>query len=223
VPDRSTPPPSDELLAAIGEMRPVRTRVPLRELALLLLVSLAGGGVWLFMKPMRGDLPFLDRAQLAIMIAAWMGGLLLALAAALIPPRGQVLPDARRAGLVAITVVLGLVGVVLISPQAPGHTLIPAPERQLDRALHCLGFTVGIGAVPLVAVTIALGRLALVGAWRLGLAAGAAAGAIGGLTLALLCPYGGGVHLGGGHGGGVMALAIAGAIVVPLAARLRRR
>jgi hypothetical protein len=206
------PPPGGPLLEAVGSMRPVRTRVPWRTL----LVLLALGLVWpvaAVLHRTRADLPFLPLAWVVLMALAWAGGVVAPLVAALIPRRGEVLPDGARAGRIAavcasLLVLLGLVATV----DAPGKTLIPP---SFPRAWwHCASFGLQVAAPVLIASAVVLRRLHPVGSWRVAAALGAAGGALGGLTLHFICGYGGGLHVGLAHAGAVVLGAGIGAVVL---------
>jgi hypothetical protein len=205
------PPPGGPLLEAVGSMRPVRTRVPARTLLLLLVVGLVAP-VAAVIHRTRPDLPFLPVAWVVVMALAWVGGVVAPLLAALIPRRGQVLPDGARAGRIAalstaLLVLLGLVATV----DAPGRTVIPDfPEGWW----HCVSFGLKIAAPVLLASAVVLRRLHPVGSWRVSAALGAAGGALGGLTLHFICGYGGGLHVGLAHAGAAVLAAGIGAVVL---------
>jgi hypothetical protein len=209
---RPAPPPGDALLAAVGTMRPVRTRVPVRTLLLVLGVGL----VWpvaAVIHRTRADLPFLPLAWVIAMALAWVGGVMAPLVAALIPRRGEVLADGARASRVAavcasLLVLLGLVATV----DAPGKTSYPASF--VHGWWHCASFGLKIAAPVLIVSAVVLRRLHPVGSWRVAAALGAAGGALGGLTLHFICGYGGGLHVGLAHAGGVVLGGVIGAVVL---------
>jgi hypothetical protein len=206
------PPASKTLLEAVSTMRPVRTRVPGRTL----LVVLGVGLIWPVAAVLHGtrpDLPFLPVAWVVLMALAWAAGVVAPLVAALIPRRGEVLPDGARAGRVAaacasLLVLLGLVATV----DVPGKTVIPL---SFGRAWwHCVSFALKVAAPVLIAGALVLRRLHPVGSWRMAAALGAAGGALGGLTLHFICGYGGGLHVGLAHAGSVALGAAIGAVVL---------
>jgi hypothetical protein len=206
------PPPGPALLEAVGGMRPVRPRVPLRTLLIVLAVGLVWPVVAVIHRT-RVDLPFLPLAWVVLMALAWAAGVVAPLVAALLPRRGEVLPDGARAGRVAalcasLLVLLGLVATV----DAPGKTTIPLsfPEAWW----HCASFALKIAAPVLIVSAVVLRRLHPVGSWRVAAALGAAGGALGGLTLHFICSYGGGLHVGLAHAGGVVLGAALGALVL---------
>jgi hypothetical protein len=209
----SAPPPGAALLDAVAKMQPVRTRVPLRTLVLVLAVGL----VWpviAVLRQTRADLPYLPLAWVVTMALVWTAGVVAPLWAAILPRRGEVLADGTRAARMAaacasLLVLLGLVATV-DSPE----TSIPA-----DFAAawwHCASFGLRV-AIPVLAVSaLVLRRLYPAGSWRVAAALGAAGGALGGLTLHFICSYGGGLHVGLAHAGGVVLSALAGALVLPI-------
>jgi hypothetical protein len=199
--------PSPELLAALRDLKPVRTRVPLRSLAGVLALSLLYGGLAFVVRPMRDDLPLLSVTWLVIFGLVWVLGFAVPLAAALLPRRRAVLPDPIRASRVAAAVAALLISIGLVF----------TPEgRSGGNALRCILFSLKIWAGVFVIALFALRKIAIVGGWRIGAAAGAAGGALGGLLLHLSCPYGGGLHVGLAHGGGVAVCALLGALTAPL-------
>ncbi len=216
------PPPSPALAEAMRGLKPVATRRPLRSFAIAAARSLAWAAASLMVFPIRRDWPFLPRAWWFAAALVWLAGFVGTLGAALVPRRGSVVPDLARAGRFAAAAALGLIVFGLAATQnAPGHTLIPTGAASSARwAAHCLATSLVLAAPPFLLGAWLLRRVVLIGAWRAGAAVGAAAGALGGLTLHLVCPVGGGVHVGLGHGGGVLAFALIGAA---LGALLQRR
>jgi hypothetical protein len=217
------PAPSAALAAAVAAALPVKTRRPLRTFAGVLLVSLAcatclviwGLGV-------RRDLGSVPVGPLGLYALASVVSFAALLAAALVPPRGQVLPGGDRAAKVAalVTVVMIAIGVYVGT-----HVYGDAPVLVLDprlfgiKALACLASGSAVAAAPAAAGLWALRRLIPVGAWRAGLAVGGAAGVIAGLALQLHCPIIDVTHVAVAHGGMVAAPAV---LLSLLGARLLR-
>jgi hypothetical protein len=216
------PPPSEALLAAMGRLAPVRTRRPLRTFAVVAAASLAYAALWLVWFPPRKDLPFLPHVAWGALLLACLAAFVGTMAAAIVPRRGSVLPDAPRAGRFAILAALGLIALGLVAaPSAPGHSLIPVgPHEQMAGIFRCMTFGLMVALLPLTFALVASRRVLLVGSTRLMAAAGAAAGALGGLVLHVLCPVGGALHIGFGHGGAVAAAALIGAGIGAIADRL---
>jgi hypothetical protein len=169
------------------------------------------------------DLPFLPRFVWGAELIAWLAAFAGVLAIAIVPRRRAVLPDAPRAGRLAVLAALALIALGLVAaPDAPGHTLhFDGAREQVGGVLRCMTFGLMVALLPLTFALVSLRRVLVVGAARLVAAAGAAAGALGGLTLHVLCPVGGGLHVGCGHGGAVAAAALVGALLGAVADRLR--
>src|SRR5258706_10256920 len=91
------PPPSAGLLACVAAIGPVRTRAPERAWAAACAVSLASAALLVALLPPRPDLRQRPLAWLLAFAALWLAGFAASLAAALVPRRGQVLPDGERA------------------------------------------------------------------------------------------------------------------------------
>jgi hypothetical protein len=220
------PPVSPALMGSLDGMKPVRTRVPIRTL----LIVLAAGCVYpvaaLAIYPLRHDLSALPTAWLVAVALVWLAGFSIPLALALLPRRQQVLPDASRAARVAVLAALTLVLTgLLFTVDAPGITILPKTRWAGFFALwwHCVSFSLKATVPMLVAASIALRRMTVVNLSYLGAPIGAAGGALAGLTLHGLCPYGGAAHVGLAHGGGVVIGAALGALWLPVLTRLDGR
>jgi hypothetical protein len=212
------PAPSATLLAALGDLKPVRTRVPARAVALLAMAGLAAAAAGPLVAGLRRDLGALPAIWVVAAAAAWLAGLLAAVLAAAWPRRGEVLPDASRAARAAVAVAAGLMALGLFATvDAPGHTVIP--EHELGRFghlwWHCTKFSLTLVLPLLVVGGLVLRRLFPMGGARIGAALGAAAGAAAGLALHFSCPIGGGLHVGLAHAGGVALGALLGMVALP--------
>lgn len=211
-----TPPPiSPTLRAIVAGARPVRTRRPMRTFALLAGASLAYLVLWLTRLHHRRDLGYLPLAWWGALALVWLGGFLLPLGLAVVPRRGAVLPDGGRAGSVAIGTAAVLFAIAfLLTPAAPPHTLIPIGPAATSWAIrHCMSLGVVVSLGPILAGLFVLRPLLIVGGARLMGAVGAAAGALSGLMLHVICPIGGGMHVGFGHAGVVVASGLIGALL----------
>lgn len=209
------PPPSEALLSAVGSMRPVTLRSPPRTLLLVTVASTAWA--FLVLRPfrVRVDLPWLPQGAFGALLVFWLVAALVALAAALLPPRAQVLASPRRAAWAALLFCVGALAALLALPlDAPGHTLHPADmAEELRHGLSCLGIGASLAALPLAATLWTLRRAAPMGAAALGAAAGAAAGGVAGLGLHVICDVNSRCHLGLAHGGAIFGATILGALV----------
>ncbi len=213
------PPPSNRLMAAMQQMQPVRTRSRWGAFAAVAAAGLVVAGIVLLRHALRRDLTALPVGWVVSAAAMWAAAFALPLRAALVPARGEVLPapaTGSRAGLGALAALA--VFALCASVEAPGASLHPADLQMslLGSAIHC-GRTVLMLAVPSLLIGLAaLRRLAPVGGTRVGLALGAAAGALGGLVLHFICPIANAGHVLLGHVGGMAVAALLGAFLLPL-------
>jgi hypothetical protein len=217
------PAPSSALLSAIDSMRPVRTRVPLRTLLVVAAAAAVFPIAAVALYPLRRDLHALPPLWVAGVAIVWLAGFLIPLATALIPPLGQVLPDGTRVGRVAVLASLTLVLMgLLFTVDAPGITILPKTRWAGFFHLwwHCVSFSLKVSIPAVVVGAVVLRRLPVVSLTRLGAAIGAAGGALSGLTLHGICPYGGAPHVGLAHGGGVVIGALLGALWLPVLVRI---
>ena len=218
----TAPAPSAALLERVNGAKRVRTRTPLLALLAVAGIAAAYPLYALLAFPLRADLPGLPPLWFAAIGLLWLGGCVLPLARALLPARRQVLPDAAAAGRAALLTAAALIAVgLLLTVDAP-QTLVP-PRTWGAFAhywWHCISFGMRIEIPAVVAGAIALRPLAPIGPGRLGAAVGAAGGALAGLTLHGLCPFGGALHVGLAHGGGIVVGALLGAAAVRILAAL---
>jgi len=221
-------PPSPALLASLKGMRPVRTRVPFRTLLVVAAAAVVYPTAAVALYPLRRDLGALPPLWFSAVAVAWLAGFLIPLSAAVLPRAGQVLPDGARARRAAILASLTLVLLgLLFTVDAPGVTILPATRWAGFGRLwwHCVSFSFKVTIPAVIVGAVALRKLATGVAHlvRLGAATGAAGGALSGLTLHGLCPYGGAAHVGLAHGGGVVIGALIGALWLPLIAGIANR
>jgi hypothetical protein len=217
------PPPSAELMTAIAEVRPVRTRRPARAFAWVAAGSLAYAALLLTLLPHRRDLPFLPRVWFVAIALFWCVAFVTPLAAALLPRPRAVLPDGARAVRLAVAAVVTLLLIsCVLTRAAPPYTVVLAGARaQAAGVARCMTFALFVALVPLALGLVAMRRLLLVGSARLTAALGAAGGALGGLVLHVRCAVGGGLHVGLGHAGGMALAALVGAALGLLLDRRR--
>jgi len=220
------PPPSPALLASLETMRPVRMRVPFRTLLVVAAAAAVFPITAVAIYPLRRDLGELPAAWFAAIAVVWLAGFIIPLAAALLPRPGQILPDSARARRTAILASLTLVLTgLLFTVDIPGVTILPATRWAGFGHLwwHCVSFSLKVTIPAVVMGAIMLRKFAAAHLARLGAAIGAAAGALSGLTLHGLCPYGGAPHVGFAHGGGVVIGALIGALWLPIIAGIAGR
>jgi hypothetical protein len=217
------PPPSQELLNAIQGTKPVRTRTRFGALAAVALVGLVGPVLVLTHHAYRLDLGALPLGWVVAAAALWSAAFVSALTAALVPGREDVLPAPGRASRVGGAALAVLFTFALAaSAQVPGVSLRPEDAHMtlLQSCVHCAGFVLKV-AIPILLVGLyVLRRLVPVGRARIGMALGAAGGALGGFVLHFICPLAGTAHVVLGHVGGTILAAAAGAMLLP--ALLRR-
>ncbi len=230
--DRGLPPgrieapaPSHDLLSAIAGMKPVRTRSRVGALAAVALLGLIWPALVLTHHAYRPDLGALPLGWVIAAAGLWGAAFALSLTAALVPRRGDVLPAPGRASRVGGMALGGLFAFALAaSVQAPGLSLRPEEMHMTlaQSCVHCASFVLEI-AVPFLAVGLfALRRLVPMGRARIGMALGAAGGAMGGLVLHFICPFAGTAHVVLGHVGGTILAAVAGAALLPALLGRRR-
>jgi hypothetical protein len=216
-PAETPPPPSEALRTKLASLAPVQTRRPMRTAVAVALFVLAYGALFVALHHLRPDLPYLPMPWVVGVAAAWFLAFALTLGLAMVPPRGQVLPDLTRAERLALALSLGLLAMsALATRSAPGHSLEPAPGRAAVTAWHCIRFSLLVAAGTLTFALVAARRVVRVGTWRFGAAIGAAGGAFGGFLLHWICPYATAAHVTIGHAGAVLVAGALGALVAPL-------
>jgi hypothetical protein len=211
------PPPSPEMLKTLGTMKPVRTRSRFGTFAAVLAI----GAIWpaysLSSSPLRPDLGKLPAAWVAIGAALWAFAVVSSLAAALVPARGHVLPAAGRASGIS-TVGMGLIVlfIALWTAHVPGVSVRPENigKTLLQSCYGCGKYVLQTAAVVVVLGFLFLRRRLPVGARRIGLAVGAAGGALGGLALHFLCPIATTAHIMLAHVGAMILSSLAGALIL---------
>jgi hypothetical protein len=216
------PPPSAALQKAMGELRPVQTRVPLRTLLVLAAAAAVYPIAAIAVLPLRGDFHALPPLWLGSVALVWLAGFVVPLALAILPRPRQVLPDGVRAGRAALLASLTLVLMgLLFTVDAPGVTIMPPRTWAgfLHPWWHCISFGLRVSVPTVIIGALFFRRVMAASLVRIGAAIGAAAGAIAGLTLHGICQYGGGPHVGLAHGGGVVVGALLGALWLPLLVR----
>jgi hypothetical protein len=212
------PAPSNDLLNAVQGMKPVRTRTRFGAVAAVSLLGLISPAVVLTHHAYRPDLGALPLGWVIVAAALWGAAFVLSLTAALVPRRGDVLPAPGRASRVGGVVLAGLFAFALAaSVQVPGVSLRPEDAHMTlaQSCVHCASFVLEIAVPFLVLGLFALRRLVPMGRARIGMALGAAGGAMGGLVLHFICPLAGTAHVVLGHVGGTLLAAAAGAALLP--------
>jgi len=217
--NQAPPPISPTLLARVKALRPVRPRVPLRTLLAVAVASFVFPLAAFVAYPLRADLDALPPLWVLTVALVWLTGFVVPLTYAIVPRSHQVLPDSTRAVYTALLACLTLVLMGLVfTVDSPGITILPRTtwDGFVNLWWHCISFSLKVSLPAIVVASFLLRWVAIAHAWRLGAAIGAAAGSLSGLTLHGLCPYGGAVHVGLAHGGGVVIGAQQGALWLPV-------
>jgi len=213
------PPPLSALLEAeLSHLAPVATRRPMRQLALLIAISLAYGAGVLAMIAVRGDLHELPMGWLVGAGLTWLLGFVVPAYLATVPRTGAMMPRWKPAGIASV---LASVAFIVL-----GLSIHPAASTShgwdlVWRGYGCFGTGLAAAIVPVVVGAIALRRALPVGSRWVAAALGASAGSLGGLVLHLHCPVIEGLHVGLAHGAVVGAAALLAALLVPRAIDVR--
>lgn len=212
------PPPSPKLLAALGEMKPVRTRSRWGAFLVVLVLGAAWPVYTLLDYPLRRDLVALPPLWVGIGLLLWGAAFVFSLAGALVPAHQQVLPSAARAAR-ASAIAMGVLFLftAMWTAEAPGVSLRPEDIGQtlLQSCVGCGKYILKVGAIFLLLGYLVLRRVLPAGGRSVGLALGAAGGAMGGLALHLLCPIATTGHVLLSHVGAMILAAAAGGLIVP--------
>jgi hypothetical protein len=212
----SAPPLGDALERELASLAPVRARNPRRDVLIVLVASLAYAGVFLAILRLRRDCRELPIAWLVAYASAWFVGFASLLWIAIVPPRGQVMPRWRAAGVgAAIAAVAFIVGGLFLHESGPSSTYYGL--ARIHHGHWCLEIGVATAIVPAVLGSIVLRGVLPVGARWTAAGLGAAGGSLGGLVLHLHCPIADGWHLGLVHGGVVLVSAAIAALLAPRA------
>lgn len=218
------PPPPPALSAALeaelAQLAPVATRRPLRQLAILVAVSLVYASGLVVALTTRGDMLELPMGWLAGTGLGWLFGFLIPCYLALVPRKGSVTPRWRVA---AISVAITSVGFVMfglaIHPSGASSQIYGADH--FHHGHTCLELGLATALVPVVIGAIFLRGALPVGARGIAAALGAGGGCLGGLVLHLHCDIADGLHIGLIHGGVVIVAALLSAALVPRASDVR--
>jgi hypothetical protein len=210
-----TPPALSALLEAeLGGLTAVRTRRPLRQLAMLIAVSLAYGAGVLALVSTRRDAGELPLAWMIGAGLAWFAGFAVPMYLALVPRAGSVLGRWELAGVAAaITAVAFIALGFTIHPSGPSSLQFGAAH--VARGHTCLEIGLATALVPIALGAVFLrGALPVGGRW-IAAALGAGGGSLGGLVLHLHCRVTDPLHVGLAHGGVVLVAAVLAAALAP--------
>jgi len=211
---------SATLEAELGTLAPVAPRRPVRQLAMLLAISLVYGAGVLAVVTTRRDAGELPTGWLVGAALGWSIGFVVPCYLALVPRAGAVTPRWRLAALAALVTSVGFIALgFAIHPSGP-HSVQYGAEH-FFRGHTCLEIGLTTALVPIVLGALFLRGALPVGARGIAAALGAGGGSLGGLVLHLHCHVTDPLHVGLIHGGVVVVAAALAAAVVPRATDVR--
>lgn len=220
VPPPRPPALSAELEGELAKLAPVQTRRPLRQLAVLVGVSLVYASGLVIALTTRGDMLELPMGWLAGTALGWLFGFLIPCYLALVPRPGSVTPRWRVAAIsVAITSVTFMMFGLSVHPSGPSSQ--DYGTEYFHHGHTCLELGLATALVPVIIGAIFLRGALHVGSRWIAAALGAGGGCLGGLVLHLHCDIADGLHIGIFHGGVVIAAALLSAAIVPRASDVR--
>ena len=215
-PPPAPPPLSRELEAELGKLAPVAMRRPVRQLAILVGLSLIYAAGLVYALSMRKDMEDLPMGWLAGAAIGWLFGFLVPSYLALVPRRGAVTPRWKLTAVAALVASLGFISLgLVIHPM--GETSASYGWEHFGRGHTCLEIGLATALVPVVVGAIFLRGALPVGSRWIAAALGAGGGCLGGLVLHLHCHVADGPHVGLIHGGVVVVAALFSAAIVPRA------
>ncbi len=209
-----TPPAlGGELEGELGKLAPVAMRRPLRQLAILVGVSLVYGAGLLALITVRRDVDELPMTWFATAAGTWLLGFLVPAYLAIVPRAGSVLPRWQLGATVAAITSVGFVALGLcIHPHGPSSLDY---SDTIAKGHWCLELGLATALVPVVAGAIFLRGALPVGSRWTAASLGAGGGALGGLVLHFHCRIADQIHVGVIHGGVVLVAALLAAALVP--------
>jgi hypothetical protein len=208
------PPMSSELEASLSNLEAMPTRNPLRQLGILVTVSLLYGAGLLWVVATRDDLDGLPMGWLLVTALGWLLGFVVPCYLALTPKPGSMMPRWQPAAIAAIVASVGFVVLgLVIHPMGPKS--IEYGFDRFGQGHTCLEIGLAASLVPVVIGAIFLRGALPVGSRWVAAALGAGGGCLGGLVLHLHCHVADGLHVGLVHGGVVIASAALSAAIVP--------
>jgi hypothetical protein len=216
LPPPAAPALSAQLEAELGQLAPVATRRPLRQLAVLVAVSLIYGAGLVATLALRRDLHELPMGWLTVVGLVWLTGFVLPLYFATVPRPGAVAPRWRLAGITSVIAAIGFILLgLMVHPSGPSS--VQLGWAQFGRGHGCLELGVATALLPVVLGAFFLRGALPVGSRWAAAALGAGGGSLGGLILHLHCSVTDGLHVGLIHGGVVGVAALLAAAIVPRA------
>jgi hypothetical protein len=220
MPPPAPPALSAELEGELAELAPVQMRRPLRQLAILVAVSLVYASGLVIALTTRSDMLELPMGWLVGTALGWLFGFLIPCYLALVPRPGSVAPRWRVAAIsVAITSASFVMFGLAVHPSGPSSTHLGVEDFHHGRG--CLELGLATALVPVIIGAIFLRGTLPVGSRWIAAALGAGGGCLGGLVLHLHCDIADGLHVGVLHGGVVIVAALLSAAIVPRASDVR--
>jgi hypothetical protein len=215
-PATQAPPLSAALEAELGDLLPVSPRRPMRQLAIVVGVSLVYGAGLVAALKLRRDMDELPMSWIVATAIAWLFGFAVPCYLALVPRSGSVMPRWRWAAASAVVtsiafIVLGL----LVHPSGPSS--VHYDWERFARGHTCLEIGLATALLPVIVGALFLRGALPVGSRWIAAALGAGGGCLGGLVLHLHCHIADGLHIGLIHGGVVLVAALLSAALVPRA------
>lgn len=208
------PPPSAQLETELATLAPVAPRRPVRQLVVLVGISLIYGGAMLALSATRHELAELPRAWLVIGGLIWLCGFVAPIYLATVPAAGAIMPRWRLAGIASLLGSLGFIGLgVVLHPRAPTSQMLGWDN--FVQGFGCLQWGLLTALMPVVIGAIFLRRTLPVGSRWVAAGLGAGGGSLGGLVLHLHCSTVDVPHVAVMHGGVVGLAALLAAAVVP--------
>ncbi len=209
-------PLSAALEAELGSLAPVAPRRPLRQLALLVGISLVYGAGLLAALTMRRDMSELPASWIAAAAAAWLVGFATPCYLALVPATGSMTPRWKWAAASAIVTSIVFIALGLIVHPS-GASSVHYDWARFPHGHYCLEIGLATAFVPVVVGAVFLRGALPVGSRWIAAALGAGGGCLGGLVLHLHCHVADGLHVGLIHGGVVVVTALLSAALAPRA------
>lgn len=213
------PPMGSALLRELAGLRPATTRMPRREWAGVLVLSLFYAIGILAWMGVRDDLDRVPAPWLWGTGTVWLASFLSITWLVLVPPRGDVMPRWRWAVVLAVLSAACLITAGLLRPPslaATGVSYAASVSSVLRHSPGCLRWGLTVAVIPVILTALAVRGAIPVGSRWVAAAIGAAGGTLGGLSLHLHCPIGERFHIGLVHGG----LILVAAAIAALAARI---
>lgn len=215
---------SPELERELGALGAVKTRAPRRELAGILALSLMYASGVVAVSTVRRDIGAMPLWHLVGFAALWLISFVAITWLVVVPERGQIMPRARLAAVVAgIAAAILISGGLFLPRSAPGLSIVYTPTlSSVVKHAGCLPWGLLGTVLPLVLAALAVRGSVPVSSRLATIALGASGGSLGGLVLQLHCPITERFHVGLVHGGLVILAALIAVLSAQAGARIRR-